>query len=72
MCLEANDPEFGRPKLQKTPDTVVEIKSTEQTRSGPSPKKDFYAELLKLDDLKKRGIITDAEFEALKKKLLSE
>ena len=72
MCLDANDPELGRPKLRKTPDTVVEIKTTEQPRAGSSPKKDVYAELLKLDDLKKRGIITDAEFEAQKKRLLSE
>ena len=31
---------------------------------------DVYTELLKLDDLRKRGIITEAEFEVQKKKLL--
>ena len=31
---------------------------------------DFYSELLKLDDLRKRGILTDKEFEQEKKKLL--
>jgi hypothetical protein len=30
----------------------------------------MYTELIKLDDLRKRGIITEAEFEAQKKKLL--
>jgi hypothetical protein len=30
-----------------------------------------YAELVKLDDLRKKGIITEAEFEAQKKKLLT-
>jgi hypothetical protein len=29
------------------------------------------AELIKLDNLRKKGIITDAEFEARKKKLLN-
>ena len=31
---------------------------------------DLYSELLKLDDLRKRGILTDKEFEQEKKKLL--
>ena len=31
----------------------------------------LYEELINLDDLKKKGIITDSEFEAEKKKLLS-
>ncbi len=31
---------------------------------------DLYAELLKLDDLRKRGLLTDKEFEQQKKKLL--
>jgi hypothetical protein len=31
---------------------------------------DHYDELLKLDDLRKKGILTEAEFEAEKKKLL--
>jgi len=26
MCLDINDVEFTRPKMQKTPDTVIEIK----------------------------------------------
>lgn len=32
---------------------------------------DTYTELLKLDDLRKRGVLTEAEFEAQKKRLLS-
>lgn len=39
--------------------------------SAPAEKpKDHYTELIQLDDLRKRGIITDVEFEAGKKKLL--
>ena len=34
--------------------------------------KDFYSELIKLDDLRERGIITDEEFDARKKKILNE
>ena len=37
-----------------------------------APKIDLYKELLQLDDLRQRGILTDAEFQAEKKKLLSE
>ena len=34
--------------------------------------KDLYSELIKLDDLLKKGIITDKEFDARKKKILNE
>ena len=33
---------------------------------------DVYAELIKLDDLRNRGILTDDEFEAEKRKLLGQ
>ncbi|HSY27121.1 MAG TPA: SHOCT domain-containing protein [Burkholderiaceae bacterium] len=32
--------------------------------------RDIYTELIKLDDLRKRGILTDAEFDSQKKKIL--
>lgn len=35
-----------------------------------APAKDLYTEILKLDELRKRGLLTDAEFDAQKKKLL--
>lgn len=41
---------------------------------APNPtdaKPDLYHELIMLDDLRKRGILTDAEFQALKTKLLA-
>jgi hypothetical protein len=48
---------------------------TEATPPAPlappiAPTKDFYTEILKLDELRKRGLLTDAEFDAQKKKLL--
>jgi Short C-terminal domain len=39
--------------------------------STPDVKPDLYNELIMLDDLRKRGILTDAEFQALKTKLLA-
>jgi len=40
----------------------------EQAQAQPHP--DLYTELTKLDDLRRRGLLTDAEFEAEKQKLL--
>jgi hypothetical protein len=74
--VDRNDPRAGGGGLFKTPDVLIENRgqapsvvinppSKEQTRST-----DVYTELLKLDDLRKRGIITEAEFETQKKRLL--
>ena len=53
-------------------DIVIEktekISADIQTKDIKSP--DLYTELTKLDDLRKRGIITDEEFAAQKKRLL--
>jgi hypothetical protein len=38
----------------------------------PEKQGDLYNELLKLDELRKKGLITDAEFETQKQKLLSQ
>jgi hypothetical protein len=56
------------------PDVVVENNIHAPAQAG-SPKNesksgDLYSELVKLDDLRKRGIISDEEFEAQKRKLL--
>jgi membrane protease subunit (stomatin/prohibitin family) len=55
---------------------TVSIQKTEQktesdihTQDAP-PQKDIYVELEKLDSLRKKGIITEAEFDAQKKKIL--
>ena len=71
MCLNANDPELNRPKLRKEANSVIEIKQDIHTKDESIKAKDVYAELIKLDDLRKKGIITEAEFDAQKKKLLS-
>lgn len=66
-----SDAELGRPKLGKSPDTVVEVKDRRAPPREASNSKDLYSELTKLDDLRKRGILSEAEFEAQKKKLLA-
>lgn len=73
--VDASDPEARRVNLVPRPDVVIEntgktsmdVKIKDQTDRP----KDVYAELLKLDDLRKRGILSEVEFEAQKKKLLS-
>lgn len=73
--VDKNDPEARRTSLIPRADVVIEKKETStidvRTKQDQSEKKDVYGELIKLDDLRKRGILSDAEFEAQKKKLLS-
>jgi hypothetical protein len=40
--------------------------------SPSSTRPDLYTELLKLDDLRKRGLLTDEEFDAAKRRLLEQ
>lgn len=46
--------------------------SSGQAQMTPEKFRDMYGMLLKLDELKKKEIITDAEFQIQKKKLLGE
>jgi Short C-terminal domain len=71
MCLESKDAELGRPKLKKEPDSAIEIKAETRAKTENIKQTDTYTELIKLDELRKKGIITDSEFEAQKKKILS-
>ncbi|QDL39732.1 SHOCT domain-containing protein [Rhodoferax sediminis] len=71
-----DDPEVRRGQL--TPDVPkTEITIRNQTTPAPAaavvsehPTRDTYTELLKLDDLRKRGVLTEAEFTAEKTRLL--
>ena len=74
--VDRNDPRASGGGLVKTPDVVIENRNqapavivNPPAREGGQTR-DMYTELLRLDDLHKRGIITDAEFEAQKRKLL--
>ena len=69
----AQHPTIARPmltgddeKLANTQVIKLSVKD-EPKKEGPV---DTYTEILKLDDLRKRGLITDAEFEKQKQKLL--
>jgi hypothetical protein len=74
--VDASDPEAQRVNLVPRPDVVIE--KTEKTsvdvrtKDQSNHQKDVYAELIKLDDLRKRGILSDTEFEEQKKKLLDD
>jgi len=72
--VDKSDPEAGRVSLVPRPNIVID--KTEKssvdihTKDQTEKSRDVYVELIKLDDLRKKGILTDAEFEAQKKKLL--
>jgi hypothetical protein len=70
-----DDPEVRRTSLVPRADVVVEktekISADVRTKDESNKPKDVYTELIKIDDLRKRGILNEAEFEAQKKKLLS-
>lgn len=72
--VDKNDPEVGRVSLEPRPDVVIEktenINVDIRTKDETEKTKDVYAELIKLDDLRQRGILTDAEFTEEKRKLL--
>lgn len=69
MCLSKGDEELTRPNLQQEPDTIIEIRAEANKKN--SAKKDLYDELIKLEDLFKRGIINEEEFLMLKAKLIA-
>ena len=73
--VDRNDPEAKRTALVPRADVVIErsdkISADIRTKDDSSKSSDLYAELTKLDDLRKKGIITEAEFAAEKQKLLS-
>jgi len=72
-ALKPGDPAIGRPNLSEADQKIdvsqnVRVTTRDETRKD----KDLYAELVKLDDLRKRGILSDKEFEAEKTKLLQQ
>jgi hypothetical protein len=73
--VDKNDPEARRTSLLPRPDVVIEktekISADFRTKDDSPKTKDVYSELIKLDDLRKKGILTEAEFETQKKKLLT-
>jgi len=72
--VDKNDPEARRAALTPRADVVIEktekISADVRTKDDTAKQSDLYAELTKLDDLRQRGILSDVEFAAEKKKLL--
>jgi len=74
--LDKNDPRAQGVSLDPRADVVIEkhetvrrdVTTTDKTETKP----DVYAEIMKLDDLRKRGLITDAEFETQKQRILAQ
>ena len=72
--VAADDPEVKRVHLTPIPDMVIEknerIRVDVHSKDENTKSPDIYTDLMKLDDLKKKGIITDSEFEREKKHIL--
>ena len=73
--VSPDDPEAVRTALASGPDAVVQGRhdvNIDVTKSGREKDgDDFYSSLIKLDDLRTKGLITDEEFEAQKQRLLA-
>jgi Short C-terminal domain len=66
-----NDSEVRRTSLTPiAPRAEMIIENRTLPAAPPVQAKDLYSELLKLDDLKKRGLLTEAEFNTEKARLL--
>lgn len=69
-ALRSGDPAIQRPDIVEADDSVHVTQDINIKDKSLAKKNDVYAELLKLDDLKKRGILSETEFEKEKAKLL--
>jgi hypothetical protein len=65
-ALDANDPELHAPVVNPSSGGTYSAAAQEATRSTDQ----LTYDLNKLDDLRKRGLISDEEFQTLKKKVL--
>jgi hypothetical protein len=74
--VNKDDPAAKGTQLIPSADVVVETTEKDSgdihTTNGSAKTDVLYTELTKLDDLRKRGILTDEEFAAEKKKLLDD
>lgn len=71
-ALKPGDPAIANAQAVADADETVAVSQNVKVSVDDKTKKqqDVYSELLKLDDLKKKGILTEAEFEVEKQKLL--
>ena len=72
--VDKDDPIVRRAQLVKNPNVIIQKEDQDITdkKTGKSePHQDMYTELMKLEELRKSGVITDEEFAVQKKKVLS-
>jgi 2-keto-3-deoxy-6-phosphogluconate aldolase len=70
-ALDAGDPELMRTQPGDQVQPVVQAQPAVAVAAGKTtPTDELYSELVKLDELRKRGILTNEEFQAEKKKVL--
>lgn len=78
--VDPDSPEATGVSLERGPDSHQKIEvvtnapppATPAIAPQQAPKPDLYTELLKLEELRKRGLLTDAEFDAAKQRLLQQ
>jgi len=76
--VDKDDPEARRTHLVDSPDVTIKRDDSLKadinikTKDDSARNSDLYTELTKLDDLRKRGILTDEEFSLQKQKLLNQ
>ena len=67
-ALEANDPELHAPVTESIPGTAAP--AAVENAASRTDTEVLYKDLLQLDDLRKRGLLTEEEFQAKRRKLV--
>ncbi len=73
-CLQKGDPELNRPTMKPVANVIIENNIQEKKESKEMPAQqsdDMYVELKKLKELLDTGVITQAEFDTKKKRILA-
>lgn len=69
--LDKSDPEARRVSVVPRSDAAAE-RAEKSESGGIDVRANLYSELIRLDELRRRGILTEAEFDAQKRKLLGD
>lgn len=67
-ALDANDPELHTPVVATSSNGEMQVAAVAPPQKSETAQ--FYEDLMLLDDLRTRGLLTEEEFQARKKKLL--
>ena len=69
--VDKNDPLVRRTALKPRADIVIKKDEKNTTSINIKSSKDMYSKLIRLEDLRKKGILSKEEFEEQKKKILN-